>query len=206
MGDLKRLHANVTRAHYLLNDRLLDRFDEAGILVWSQAAVYHRDLELRTPAGRSSAVHTVRGTILAARNHPSVFTHSIGNEFVPTPDTVPGTRKFMLSAIALAHRLDPTLPVSVDLLSYPDFARQETYAHFDLLGINSYFGWYKGKAQHYVGDFSSLKPYLRTTRQRYPDQAMMMTEFGAEATMGGRRTRSRPTRSRAPTCAGCSRS
>ena len=41
--ELKALGANVTRAHYLLDPRLLDRFDKEGILVWSQAPVYHRD-------------------------------------------------------------------------------------------------------------------------------------------------------------------
>ncbi|MGI8728518.1 MAG: glycoside hydrolase family 2 protein, partial [Solirubrobacteraceae bacterium] len=35
--ELKALGANVTRAHYLLDERLLRRFDEEGILVWSQA-------------------------------------------------------------------------------------------------------------------------------------------------------------------------
>ena len=47
--ELKALGANVTRAHYLLDPRLLDRFDNEGILVWSQAPVYHRDALLKTP-------------------------------------------------------------------------------------------------------------------------------------------------------------
>ena len=43
VADLKDLGANITRAHYLMNDRLLSRFDRAGIMVWSQAPIWQRD-------------------------------------------------------------------------------------------------------------------------------------------------------------------
>jgi beta-galactosidase/beta-glucuronidase len=185
VGDLKHLGANATRAQYLLNDRLLSKLDAAGIMVWSQAANYHDDVQLRTAAGRDEALRVVRATILAARNHPSVFTHSVANELSPTPDAVPPTRTFLQQAAGLARRLDPTLPPSLDILSYPGFPRQHTYDLFPLLGINSYFGWYKGKAGHYVGSFSGLRPYLDSIRAHYPRQAVMMTEFGAEASQHG---------------------
>jgi len=59
---LRAVHANVTRAQYPLNPRLLDRLDQAGIMVWSQAPVYHRDELLHTPAQRALALGTLRGT------------------------------------------------------------------------------------------------------------------------------------------------
>lgn len=183
--ELKAVHANVTRAHYLLNPRLLDALDAAGIMVWSQAPIYHRDTLLRTPQQRDAALATVRGTILAARNHPSVITHSVANELSPVPDTVPGTRDFLAAARALAHELDPTLPASVDLLSYPGYGRQAAYAAFPLLGINSYFGWYTGKAQHSVARLADLGPYLDRMRRLYPAQGLEVTEFGAESTFAG---------------------
>jgi beta-glucuronidase len=45
-----------------------------------------------------------------------------------------------------------------------------------MLGINQYFGWYS-----WVSDFSALEPYLVEMRDMYPDLALVMTEFGAEA-------------------------
>jgi beta-glucuronidase len=185
VSDLRTVGANVTRAHYLLDDRLLDRFDREGILVWSQAANYHNDRALMSAKGRSKALDTVRDTVLAARNHPSVLTHSVANELSPKPDRRRGTRMFLKAAAKLTRKLDPTLPVSLDLLSYPGFSRQKTYGRFDMLGINSYYGWYQGKRDHYVGNFSDLRPYLDAMRKKYPRQAMMMTEFGAEATYSG---------------------
>ena len=183
--ELKGLGVNVTRAHYLLDERLLRRFDEEGILVWSQAPVYHRDRMLRTPGQRSFELDSLRATILGARNHPSVITHSVANELSPQPDRVKTTRLWMLNAADLARDLDPTLPVSVDVLSYPGVPRQRTYNHFDMLGINSYYGWYEGKPERSTANLADLEPYLRAMHAKYPSQALVMTEFGAEATEPG---------------------
>jgi beta-galactosidase len=185
VADLQALRANVTRAHYLLNERLLQRLDRAGILVWSQAPIYHRDSLLETPAQRAAALATLRDTVLVARNHPSVLTHSVANELSVTPDSAPGTRAYLDDARRVVRELDPTLPLSVDLLSYPGFPRQRTYAQFELVGVNSYFGWYPGKRAHPTGRLADLGPYLKRLRTQYPRQALVLTEFGAESTMDG---------------------
>jgi beta-glucuronidase len=185
VDELKALGANVTRAHYLLDPRLLDRFDKEGILVWSQAPVYHRDKQLKTPGQRSHELDVVRATILAARNHPSVITHSVANELTAQPDRHRTSQVWMTNAAKLAHDLDPTLPVSIDILSYPGIGRQTTYDGFDMLGINSYYGWYAGKTNRSTADIDDLAPYLRAMRDKYPGKALVMTEFGAEATEPG---------------------
>lgn len=185
VSDLKAVGANVTRAHYLLDDRLLDRLDEAGILVWNQAPIYHRDVLLETPTQRKEALSTLAGTVLGGRGHASVMTHSVANELSTVPDEKPAVRTYVDAARRLARDLDPTLPPSIDMLSYPGYPRAETYARFPLLGINSYFGWYRGKEDHPVGDIAGLGPYLRRMQRLYPDAAKVVTEFGAEATLDG---------------------
>jgi beta-galactosidase len=176
--DLDEVGADVTRAHYLLNERLLDGFDRAGIMVWSQAPIWQRDHHsnlLRFAAERRNAVRTVRRTVRAARNHPSVIVHSVANELSFTPDTRPGTAQFLTRAAATARRLDPTLPIAVDIKSRRGLQKQRVYRHFDALGINQYFGWYK-----WVSNFGDLDSFLRKTHRRYPRMALVMTEFGAE--------------------------
>ncbi len=185
IDELKALGANITRAHYLLDQRLLDRLDREGILVWSQAPVYHRDAQLKTPGQRSTELDVLRHTILEARNHPAVITHSVANELTALPDEQRTSRIWMENAAELARDLDPTLPVSIDILSYPGIARQRTYEAFDMLGINSYYGWYAGKVNRSTADIDDLAPYLRAMRDKYPDTALVMTEFGAEATEEG---------------------
>jgi hypothetical protein len=185
VAQLKAVGANVTRAHYALDERLQRKLDEAGIMVWTQAPIYHRDKLLQTDAQRDTALSTVRAAVLATRNHPSTITHSVANELSVIPDKVPGTNAFLRDARALTVDLDPTLPTAVDTLSYPGYVRQEAYAAFDLLGINSYFGWYPGKPGHSTADIRSLGPYLSGMRAMYPDAGLVLTEFGAESTMTG---------------------
>ena len=64
VSELKGLGANVTRAHYLMNDRLLSRFDRAGILVWNEAPIWQRDSRahiLWRPKERHRALVSVAG-------------------------------------------------------------------------------------------------------------------------------------------------
>jgi beta-glucuronidase len=186
VGDLKRLHANVTRAQYPLDERILSRLDAAGILVWSQAPVYHEDVALQQEPGRRAALQKVRTTVLNARNHPSVMAHSVANELSPIADTMPGTRDFLLRAAQLTRDLDDTVPVALDLLTYPNLPRQNIYDAFGLLGLNSYYGWYEGKpGAQSTAEFSGLKPFLDRQRRLYPRQAQIITEFGAEAELSG---------------------
>lgn len=183
--QLKQVGANITRAHYALDERLARKLDAAGILVWGQAPIYHRDRLLETAGQRDEALATVRAAVLATRNHPSVITHSVANELSVIPDEVEGTRLFLDAARRLTLDLDPTLPTSVDTLSYPGYERQSTYARFDLLGINSYFGWYPGKENHSTANLADFAPYVRQMRAWYPHAGLVLTEFGAEATMTG---------------------
>ncbi len=177
--DLKDLGANVTRAHYLMNDRLLARFDRAGIFVWNQAPIWQRDHRAKLlwrPHERARALRTVRRTVTAGRNHPSVLTHSVANELSFTPDRKPGTRRFLLMAQRQARAIDPTLPISLDIKGRLGFAEQFTYHSFDMIGLNQYFGWYP-----WVADFNLLAPFIRELRDLYPGKAIVMTEWGAEA-------------------------
>jgi beta-galactosidase/beta-glucuronidase len=185
VAGLRALGANSTRAHYPLNENLLTKLDAAGIMVWNEAPVYHQNSELNTRRGRRAALEMVRHTILATRNHPSVVANSVANEPVSRPDAFRGSRIWLRQAARLARRLDPSRPVAVDILSYPRVPYQRTYRAFDLLGINSYYGWYEGNERHYTGNFFDLEPYLKRMHARYPRASMVMTEYGAEATRSG---------------------
>ena len=180
VADLKELGANVTRSHYVLNQDLLSRLDRAGILVWNQAPIWQRDRGaniLRIDSQRRRAWETVRRTVIAARSHPSVITHSVANELWSRPDERPGiTRRYLEVAQREARELDPTLPISVDINGRPHHPEQFTYHDFDMLGINQYFGWYS-----WVTNFDELPLYLQEMRDHYPQLALVMTEFGAEA-------------------------
>jgi hypothetical protein len=179
VSDLRELGANVTRAHYLLNDRLLARLDRAGIMVWNEAPIWERDHGsnlLKTRSQRARALRTVKRTVTAGRNHPSVITHSVANELTFYPNKLPTTSRFLTEASKAARAIDPTLPISLDIKGRPGIPEQRVYANFDMLGLNQYFGWYR-----WVSDFNALEPWLLELRDIYPGKAFVMTEFGAEA-------------------------
>jgi beta-glucuronidase len=177
VADLKAVGANVTRTHYSLNERLLQKLDRAGILVWNEAPIWQRDRLIGRQADRAKAYKQVEGSVIAARNHPSVITHSVANELVHFPDESTTTSLFLRRGAERARKLDPTLPISVAIKTGPRIGPQQTYArHFDIIGLNEYFGWY-GRAP----DFATLRDYLNYMRTTFPRQALVVTEFGAEA-------------------------
>ncbi|HKR99828.1 MAG TPA: glycoside hydrolase family 2 TIM barrel-domain containing protein, partial [Candidatus Dormibacteraeota bacterium] len=185
VGDLKSVGANVTRAQYGLSDELMSALDRAGILLWNQAPVYHRDLELRKPEGRLEALAMVRHNILTARNHACVIANSVDNEPVAKPDARPGTRQFLWRSSRIAKRLDPRAPAAIDLAAKPSIPFQRSFTWFPLIGLNSYFGWYTGRPGTSVANFNDFEPLLKLMRKSYPGQALLITEFGAEATFDG---------------------
>jgi hypothetical protein len=185
VSELKAVGANVTRAQYGLSEELMSALDRAGILLWNQSPVYHRDLELRRSAGRAEAMAAVRDNILAARNHASLLANSIDNEPISLPDSRRGTREFLFRASKVAKRLDPVTPTAVDIAMKPNIPFQRSLTWFDLLGLNSYFGWYAGRAGTSVANFADFEPTLQAMRRSYPSQGLLVTEFGAEASFHG---------------------
>ena len=165
VADLKDLGANVTRAHYLMNDRLLSRFDRAGILVWNQSPIWQRDHGARSLPGEGARARAAdRAPHGHRRAQPPVGADALGGKRAELhAGPKPGHRRFLLKPQEQAREIDPTLPISVDIKGRPGFAEQFTYHSFDLIGVNQYFGWYR-----WVEDFSLLEPYIRELRDLYP--------------------------------------
>jgi beta-galactosidase/beta-glucuronidase len=187
VSQLKDVGANLTRTHYLFNEGLLERFDEAGILVWNEAPVFQRDRRLRTAAGRSEALGQLKRTIVEARDHPSVLVNSVGNELAARADETPGTSSYITAAAALAKRLDPTVPVGLAIRTIPGTPPQRAYEGVDVLGFNNYLGWYPCPPNPPTS-VGQLLPFIDELRAEYPRQALLLSEFGAEATRNGAAT------------------
>jgi beta-glucuronidase len=173
IAEIRAVHANMVRAHYGLDERLLDRLDRAGILVWNEGPIWRADGWLADAANRAMALATFGRTVLAARNHPSVVVNSIGNEIDHQIYRTPGVVAYLTDAPALARRLDPTRPVGVAVSVDDAILQRPEYRAIDVLGINEYFGWYGHRT-------TDLGPYLRRLRKAQPRVAIMITEFGVE--------------------------
>ncbi len=180
MTRVRQLGATVIRAHYPLNPELEEMADRDGILVWSEIPVWGVGSRwLQRPAWVARAHAMLADDILANQNHASVLLWSIGNE-LPIPAT-PAEASYIAGATALAHQLDPTRPVAIASTEWPLVGCQQAYAPVQVIGLNDYFGWFHTART----PISELGPFLDSLRSCYPHQALIVTEFGFDASRHG---------------------
>jgi beta-glucuronidase len=183
VGWVRELGGTVIRAHYPLNPEIEELADRDGILLWSEIPVYQINATyLGDRAWLAHAHAFLQANILANQNHASVMLWSIGNE-LPTPATAAEAR-YIASAAALAHRLDPTRPVGMAVSDWPGVACQMAYAPLDVIGDNEYFGWF-GAGGGGSDDRDALSPFLDTVHACYPTKALIVTELGFDANRDG---------------------
>jgi beta-glucuronidase len=182
--DAKELGATVLRTHYPLHPYTHELADRLGLLIWSEIPVYSVKTEnLKEPSVRRLAVQELSRNINANENHPSVMLWSIGNELSSQPGPV--QTAYIDAAVKVAKELDPTRPVGLAVAAYPSSLCQAAqYKSLDVLGLNDYFGWYPGPSGQ-IFDRTKLSGYLDAVRACYPDKAIMISEFGAEANRDG---------------------
>jgi Glycosyl hydrolases family 2, TIM barrel domain/Glycosyl hydrolases family 2, sugar binding domain/Glycosyl hydrolases family 2 len=180
---VRELGATMIRSHYPLHPYTQERADELGIMQWSEVPVYAvRTRYLKQTLVRQLAARELESDIEANGNHPSVIVWSIGNELSARPGPVQGD--YIQRAARAAKALDPTRPVGYAVAAYPSVGCQTRYGPLDVIGINDYFGWYPGPGGQ-IADRTLLSDYLDQVRTCYPNKAIVVTEFGAEANRAG---------------------
>ena len=183
INQARGVGATMLRSHYPMHPQMLEMADRLGVLIWSEVPVFQVPANLLARSDlRAVARDMLRTNVLTNQNHPSVFTWSVSNELRPEPGTV--ERSYYRESSSLLRKLDPTRPISVVIAGYLDHEPQSSFSNFDLIGFNSYFGWYPGR-QASIADRENLSPFLDRMRSYYPNQAIMVTEHGAEANREG---------------------
>ncbi|MGO9973018.1 MAG: glycoside hydrolase family 2 protein [Solirubrobacteraceae bacterium] len=180
---VKELGATVIRADPL-NPQIEELADRDGILIWSDIPVDQQvtTSELSQPTVLASARAMLTTNILVNMNHPSILLWSIANE-LPTPAS-PAETAYVASAVALAHRLDPTRPVGMAISAWPGIPCQAAYAPLQVIGFNDYFGWFDAGGGT-TDDRDALSPFLDSLHACYPKKALFVTEFGFDANTDG---------------------
>jgi beta-glucuronidase len=182
-NEAKAVGATMLRSHYPLHPYFHELADRMGFLIWSEIPMYAiKTNYLKSEIVRKTGANELRDNILANGNHPSVVTWSIGNELSSRPGPVQGD--YIRRATLQAKALDPTRPISYAVAGYPAAGCQTEYGPLDIIGINEYFGWYPGPNGQ-IADRTVLSEYLDSVRACYPNKAVMITEFGAEANRNG---------------------
>jgi beta-glucuronidase len=184
IAEVKDLGADLIRSQYPLHPYLEELADQQGILLWSEIPVFSvREDVLSTASFRRSATNMLAQNIVDNGSHPSIAIWSIANELSSRPGS--GQITYIRQAVSTAHALDPSRPVGIAIAGYPNVTCQRSaYRPLQVLGFNDYFGWYPGPNGQ-IADRELLGPYVDQIRRCYPRQAVMITEFGAEANRDG---------------------
>jgi beta-glucuronidase len=179
----RQLGATAFRTHYPLSPIMLEKADREGFLIWSEVPVFQVPSNiLSKPEVRAKAVRMVRENVANNSNHASIFTWSVANELHSPPTGVEAG--YYRAAVRAVHRLDPTRPAATATPAYPNVGCTKAFAPIQLLGVNTYFGWYPGPDGS-VADRSRLGPYLDQVHKCFPSKAIAVTEFGSEANRHG---------------------
>lgn len=181
MDDVKQLGATVIRFQYPISPYIEQLADEMGVMLWSEIPVYQAPIA-ELPAITPIAKRWQRENILENGSHPSIIIWSIANELSSNVGTQESA--YFKALVATAHALDPTRPVAIAYQGDPTVSCQSGYASLQVLGINDYFGWYTGVDGN-IADRELLGPYLAQEHACYPNQALVVSEFGAEGDVDG---------------------
>ncbi len=171
------LHGNYVRlAHYPHNEITTRMADRMGILVWSEIPVYW-SVNFKNPDTLKTAQAMLAENILRDRNRAAIALWSIGNE---TP--VSDARNAFLGTLAKeAHDLDGTRLVTAALNTATangptDISIKDPLAaDLDVIGINTYGGWYGN---------NTLDDVKKTVWHSDYNKPVIFSEFGAEARFG----------------------
>ena len=180
LQEAKDLGCNFVRlAHYPHLEVMLRIADELGLLVWSEIPVYQEDIPYESPDTLLLACRMQSVSIARDQSRASVIVWSVSNE---TPLTEPRLR-FIRALIASARALDSTRLISSALNRSLSSSRHEIViddplgADIDLIGFNTYLGWYGHLAPEEIAKL--------TWRSLY-DKPMILSEFGTDAKRGTR--------------------
>ncbi len=204
---MKEAGCNSVRCHYPMDAAFYDACDRLGLLVWIEPPVYcyhPGDAETGTrfadPQWQALARQMVREMIAVARNHPSVAIYSVGNE---CNTANPEAEAFFRELAATVRQADPTRLISYAAL----YGIVGPIADIvDVLGINSYYGWYdqirqdgsdRSRSPNHDDhasleatvarrpiDLSPMRGMLDKVIAGRPKLALLLTEFGADSVSG----------------------
>jgi beta-glucuronidase len=175
LGWARDLGCNFVRlAHYPHNEQMLRVADELGLMVWAEIPVYWT-IQFGNPAVYALAERQLEEMIRRDRNRAAVIMWSLANETPGTEARLDFLRKLAgrarhLDSTRLLTAASDTQERRADLRLIRDPIAQFT----DVIGINSYCGWYGGAPADCAG--------LRW-RSEYA-KPVIVSEFGAGALQG----------------------
>lgn len=177
---IQKLGCNFVRgSHYPNSQYFMDLLDERGILFWEEIPLWGYPQEVLTDQViLSRALQMNQEMIERDYNRPSVIMWGTQNEM----DTRGKEGLALVEAIAgLVRSLDKTRLVTGATM----FPLDDITLHlYDVIGINQYFGWYRGNNEDWPNFLEQFHTYA--AGKGAGDRPIIMSEFGGAAIYGSR--------------------
>lgn len=183
---LKEMGSNYLRiAHYPQDPIVPSLCDASGIVASIEIPVVN-EITVDCPAFDENCLSQLREMIHQNFNHPSVLIWAYMNEIIhhrpfakDAPEAVQQAYHDAVGRIAWkldaeCKSLDPSRATMIVICNDPfeRYLKARVHEKADIMGVNIYSGWYDG-------DFDKLFKHLDRMRRLFPENPIILTEYGA---------------------------
>ncbi|HTD10302.1 MAG TPA: glycoside hydrolase family 2 TIM barrel-domain containing protein [Solirubrobacteraceae bacterium] len=183
IGELKRIGANVVRSQHPLDPALLERLDEAGILVWQGVGPVEgaANWYSTTPRLLAEAEQQAKTAVLAAELHPSIFAWNLVDEVAENGRDSQEV-SYVRTISHWIHENDPTRMVGVDVWGdHPPTHAGPLYSEADAIAETDYSGWYDYPRDSPSQVEAKMRERLEAMERTFAGKVLVVSEFGAES-------------------------
>jgi beta-galactosidase/beta-glucuronidase len=181
--ELKQIGANVARSQHPLDPALLERLDEAGILVWQGIGPVEgaANWYSTTPRLLADAEQQAKTAVLAAELHPSIFAWNLVDE-VARNGRDSQEVSYVRTLTRWLHAHDPTRMVAVDVWGdHPPEQAGALYSEVDAVAETDYSGWYDYPRDTPTQLAAKMRARLAAMERTFAGKVLVISEFGAES-------------------------
>jgi hypothetical protein len=183
VSELKDIDANVVRSQHPLYPGLLERLDEAGILVWQGIGPVEGagNWYSTTPKLVAEAEQQAKTAVLAERLHPSIFAWNLVDE-VAGEGRDSQEVAYVRTVARWIHEHDPTRMVAVDVWGdHPPTHAGALYSEADAIAETDYSGWYDYPQDSPAQLAAKMRARLKSMEKTFAGKVLVVSEFGAES-------------------------
>jgi hypothetical protein len=183
VSELKDIDANVVRSQHPLYPGLLERLDEAGILVWQGVGPVEGagNWYSTTPRLVSEAEQQAKTAVLAEQLHPSIFAWNLVDEVAGNGRDSQEV-EYVRALTRWIHGHDPTRMVAVDVWGdHPPTHAGALYSEADAIAETDYSGWYDYPQDDAAQLAQKMRARLQAMEKTFAGKVLVISEFGAES-------------------------
>jgi hypothetical protein len=181
--ELEQIGANAVRSQHPLDPALLERLDEAGILVWQGIGPVEGagNWYSTTPQLLADAEQQAKTAVLAAQLHPSIFAWNLVDEVAGNGRDSQEV-SYVRTLTRWLHQHDPTRMVAVDVWGdHPPTQAGALYSEVDAVAETDYSGWYDYPHDTPAELAAKMRARLSAMQRTFAGKVLVISEFGAES-------------------------